>query len=260
MRELQRSPNTVLTFVALMIAASLTGCGGDDDGPIDPGPPPIVDFTEDIAVSQTAPAVAMVVRILDEMPGYADGVGAKVSDDDFVYDETRDRWEADSSQGPAGYSWALDVFVQYLNAGGLPEQDVDDAVQMRFGYTGTARYDAGGVVIDQTHDSIYSMSGIDAAPGTPRSIFGDGEYTMDYSTTGSGTTTTTRHKATWDIDNAGITMTETGCPTGTVIFQFDPFELRLVFDGSPTATYTLLNENNNTVAAGTGATTLTCGP
>lgn len=94
----------------------------------------------------------------------------------------------------------------------------------------------------------------------PWSIFGDGDFTVVYSVTASGTTTTTHHEATWGIDNAGITMTETGCPTGTISFQFEPFELRLVFDGSSTATYTLLDVNDNTVAAGTGTTTLTCAP
>lgn len=261
MRDLQRDLRAALTVAALLIAASITGCGDDDDdGPNDPGPPPNVDFTEDIAVSQTAPAVDMIVRVLDELPGYADGVGAKINDDDFVYDDTQDRWEADSTAGPAGYNWDLHTYVQYLNAGGLPEQDVDDGVQMRFGYTGTGHYSAGGVVIDQTHDAVYSMTGIDAAPATPRSVFGDGDYTLVYSVTESGTTTTTHHEATWEIDSAGISMTETGCPTGTVVFHFDPFELRLVFDGSPTAAYTLLDGNSNTVAAGTGTTTLTCAP
>ncbi len=260
MTDLHRRYSAALLFGVLLTLPALHGCGDDDDDPVAPGPPQPQDFTEDIAVNQTLGAVDLVNGTLDALPGYANGVGAKVGDDDFVYDEADDRWEAVDQHEALGYAWDVEVYVQYLNEAGLPEQDVEDAEQMRYGYSGTAHYDAGGVVIHQTHDALLSVTGLNGAQGDTLTVFGGGEYTMDYTRTENDVLVTTRHDATWDLGDDGVVLPDLGCPAGTVDIDFDPYELRLEYDGTPTAAYTLVDEQNDAVPEGTGTTTITCGP
>lgn len=263
MKELHRTPRaalftTALLFSALFALPVLVGCGGDD-GPTQPPPLEAEDFTEVAAVNQSLPTVNLINDTLDAIPGYANGVGAKVGDDAFTYDQTDRRWEAVSTYDAAGYAWDVEIYVQYLNAGGLPEQDVDDATQMRYGYTGTAHYNAGEVTVHQTHDGLLSVTGLGGAPSDTLTVFGGGEFTMDYTRTEDGAVVTTRHDATWDIDNDGLSLPGTGCPLGEVVTDFAPFELFVNYDASSTVSYELFGGDADPVAEGTGTTTISCG-
>jgi hypothetical protein len=264
MKELHRTPRAALMTTALLFSAmfalpGLVGCGDDDDGPNDPPPLEAEDFTETAAVNQTLPTVNLINATLDAIPGYANGVGAKVGDDAFTYDATDRRWEAESTYDAAGYAWEVAIYVQYLNEGGLPEEDVEDATQMRYGYSGTAHYNAGGVTVHQTHDGLLSVTGLGGAPSDTLTVIGGGEYTMDYTRPENGSAVTTRHDAVWDIDNDGISLPGTGCPLGEVVAGFDPFELFVNYDGSSTVSYNLLDGDADPVAEGTGTTTMSCG-
>lgn len=261
MKDLRRVPRDLLAGSLLLLSVvAFTGCGDDDDDPTDPGPPAPEAFTQEIAVNQVLSSVNQTIRVLDEVPGYADGVGAKVEDGAFTWDEADERWEATATYDQLGYAWNLDLWVQYLDAGGLPEQDVDDAERMRMGYSGNAHYAAGGVVIDRMHDATFSIINLVNTPELPQTVFGGGSWTMDYTRPVEGETVTTHHEVNWEIDDeAGIQLPDLGCPLGSVTFDFDPYELRLEFVGTASANYVLVDAENDPVAEGTGTTTLNCG-
>lgn len=260
MKDLRRETRAALIACLLLSLGVFAGCGDDDDdGPNDPGPPAVDDFTEPIAINQVLSAVGMTTRILDEIPGYSDGVGAKVDDDAFTWDDQDERWEATSTFDLLGYAWDLDLYVQYLNTGGLPEQDVDDAERMRVGYSGNAHYAAGGVVIDRMHEALFSVINLENTPELPRTVFGGGDYTIDYTRPEDGQTVTTHHEVSWEIDNDGVELPALGCPLGSVVYTFDPFALQIEFLGTAVANYVLIDAGDDPVAEGTGSTTLSCG-
>lgn len=260
MKDLRRESRAALILCLLLPLAAFTGCGDDDDdGPTDPGPPEPQDFTEPFAVNQTLPAVSMAIRVLEEIPGYANGVGAKVDDDAFTWNDDDDRWEATTTFDQLGYAWDMDIHVQYLNAGGIPVQDIDDAERMWIDYAGTAHYAAGSVVIHRAHQARLSVINLENAPELPRTVYGGGDYAIDHTRPEGGQTVTTHHEAAWDIGNDGIQLPALGCPLGTVVFDFAPYELQIEFLGTAAANYVLMDAAERPIAEGTGSTTLNCG-
>jgi len=248
-RFLGRAP---LPALLAALALGVAGCGDDDDDPAGPQEPEPGPFQEDVAIAQAAALTGLVTVTLDAVPGYADGVGAKVGDDEFVYNEDEDRWETSQEYGQAGYTWTLDYFVQYLNAGNLPVMDVEDAQSMRYWFEGTAEYGAGGVTSRQEHSALLSVVGLHTDTLT---VYGGGDYTVEYAANGE----TSLHEAEWALDQDGVVQPELGCPAGEVTADLAPYELRVTFDGSESVDYVLVDDESDPVAGGTGSTTIDCG-
>jgi len=60
---------------------------------------------------------------------------------------------------------------------------------------------------------------------------------------------------------AGVSMPEgSGCPTGSIVHDINPYEMEILFDGDDAAPYTLYNANGGVVSEGSGTQAVSCSP
>jgi hypothetical protein len=253
----------LLIFTLLALAVALAGCSDDDDGDDNPTNPGSDDeFTQQIAVSQAQLAVAQATALVQTVPLYAGGIGGKVDGDyTFGWNAETEQWEATYTFGDANTSYDWFYSVQYRDLMGDPQQEAAGAESLRYTQDGTVEFlfeDTQGGTIDWTQiwEQDVTLTGLSLAE---QLMSGSGSISLDWQYVGTEANQSYDLLMSWQTTGSGLVVSSDGCPTGTMRFSMPPYQMDVVFDGTATATYTMVDGNGNAVPGGSGTTTLSCG-
>jgi hypothetical protein len=183
----------------------------------------------------------------------------KGGDKDYAWNPETQRWEYTYQFTGEGYVYDWNYTVQYRDGSGAPQQNAVGAASVAHDMhgVGSFHYEDSGSVLD--YDYIWDYSTTIAGLGTGTLVMtGNGGQDIDYTYTSTEGNHAARYVAGWEILAPGITITGGGCPVGTIRYDFAPYSVTVVFDGSGTATVTMRDGTGYVVAAGSGTHDLSC--
>jgi hypothetical protein len=251
----------LLLVASLAMLVALAGCSDDDDddNPMGPGgnDPATQDFDQTTAVAQAQAAAPQGVALVESMSSIATGYDK--SEKNYAYNAEAQRWEYDASWSQNGYTYDWFYTVQYLDGDGNPQQNSGDASSAHHTMSGTGSYafQQGGATL--SYDYLYAydtmITGLNTAT---RVLSGTGEIGIDYSYSGNGVEQNYTYAMDWETVGDGVSFPASGCPSGTIRYNLDPYHLDLVFDGAGNAVGTLYDGNGNEVSGGGSTHTVTC--
>ena len=279
MRTLGSLSATLLLTGTILLA----GCGDDDDGGTGPTGGNDADLPQGIAEEQVGTTVELatdlVVSVQDlaangssALTGFGGGFFPfeKAAADDptesKTYDDQSGQWNYTyvESFAEGGSSSSIDMTgtLQFLDAMANPQQepdasttsmsyDLDAVFGFDFSFT-----DQGGNTTTTTLDMDYTaqttVTGLDSSI---LRVDSSGSQVVSTSTdTGQGASSYD-FSMDWDM-NVDAPTTPVGCPTGTVTFDFAQWSVAVTYDGSPSASWQMLD---NGVPVANGSETLPCG-
>lgn len=246
-------------LAALMLIAllALTGCGDDDDdnGPTGPTNPQVSDFDQATAVAQAQAAAPQGVALVESMSAMAEGYNKS-----YGWNPETQRWESSETWSQSGYTYNWSYTVQYLDAGGNPQQEASGAASVRHTMNGTGSYalDQGGASFQ--YDFLYTYDTTMTGLGTDTLVLqGSGETDIDYTYVGNGVNVSDTYALSWQTLGNGVSFPTSGCPSGTIRYDLAPYRMDLVFDGQGNATGTLYDGGGSVVAGGGSSYQVSCG-
>ena len=240
---------------------ALAGCGGDDDGPTNPGggnPTPDA-FDQATAMTQAEAAANQAVDLVESMADIAAGF-TKEGEKDYAWNEQTQRWEYDYTFTGDGYVYDWLYTVQYLGPDGTPQQTPQGATTVAHAMNGTGsyRFVGDGAVLD--YDYVYEYATTITGVGSGTMVMtGGGGQDIDYTYTSPQGNYAATYDVGWEILPPGITVSGSGCPVGTIRYDFAPYHALVVFDGGSMATSTLYDGAGSPVAGGGRTHPLSCG-
>jgi len=247
---------TALTATALLLF-TLAGCSSDDS-PNNPGGGGGDDtFDQTSAQLQAQTAAPQAVGTVESISQIANGVNKQGS---YNWNATDMQWEYNYVYDVAGYSYDWLYTVQYLDAGGNPQQEATGASTVASTMTGTGSYDFSQGGYNYVYDMMYeyntTISGLDTSTYT---MTGDGGYDIDYSYTGQGVNQNASYVVNWETLDPGITVPASGgCPTGTIQYTFNPYVMDVVFNGTGTASVSMVDGSGGNVPLNPNTYAMTC--
>jgi len=253
-----RSGHAPRALAALMLIALLAvaGCGDDDDsnptGPIDPQ---VSDFDQATAMAQAQAAAPQGVALVESMSAMAEGYNKS-----YGWNPDTQRWESSETWSQAGYTYNWSYTVQYLDAGGNPQQDASGAASARHTMNGSGNYalDQGGAALE--YDFLYTYDTTMTGLNTDTLVLqGSGETDIDYTYVGNGVNVSDTYAMSWQTVGNGVSFPTNGCPSGTIRYDMSPYHMDLVFDGQGNANGTLYDGGGNEVAGGSSSNQVSCG-
>lgn len=247
-----------LGAAAAALALAAAGCGGDDDGPTNPGGR-TDRFDEATALAQAQTAAPQAVSLVESMTAIAAGF-TKDGEKDYAWNPETQRWEYTYQFTGEGYVYDWSYTVQYLDGTGTPQQNAAGAASVAHDMhgVGSFHYEDGGAVLD--YDYVWDYSTTIAGLGTDTLVMtGNGGQDIDYTYTSPQGNQSARYAATWEILAPGITIVGEGCPVGTIRYDFAPYSVTVVFNGTGTATATMRDAGGNVIPEGSGTHPLSCG-
>ncbi|MEZ4388251.1 MAG: hypothetical protein R3D98_11885 [Candidatus Krumholzibacteriia bacterium] len=252
-------PLALLTMLALALGLAMAGCGSDDDDSSPNNPGGTQEFDEAFAVQQSQFMVVSIVQQMTNLGFYADGITTK-ADDIYTWAWVDDpgRWEGSYSGSYEGFTSTFDVWLQYLDALGEPQQGPLGAAAMSYhiesALTGSESGDGYSYSLAFDYLQNFAATGL----GTSTLLIdGDGTTGIDYSYSSDGSSGSASYDVSWEVLGAGISYPLDGCPTGSMEITMAPFTVTVVFDGSDTATFTMRN-GVTVIPDGSGTIALDC--
>lgn len=256
------STNHRILMLALlaMLALAVSGCSDDDDDSNPAGPGGSTEFDQAFAAQQSEFLVSSVVTQVANMAIYAGGIAPK-ADDIYTWGWVEDpgRWEGSYSGTYEGFTSSYNVWLQYLNALGQPQQDALGAATMAYHVDAALSGSESGEGYSYSMDFDYEQNFSAAGLGTDELLVnGDGAIGIDYTYNSDGNSGSAQYSASWEILSPGIVQPLAGCPTGTMEFTMAPFTVTVVYDGTDTAVYTM-RQGSTVIPEGSGTVYLGCG-
>ncbi len=152
-------------------------------------------------------------------------------------------------------SFSMNMWLQYLDATGMPVPDPDNAVSLSFliDYSGDLNFTEGDTeyIADWVYESAAEVDGLNTMVLTV-----DWTGSQDYSIawTSPSSNGNIDYAMTWATGDAGLIVPlDGGCPDGSIHFTYAPYEMDMIFDGSDTASWELYWNDEELVASGTEA-------
>lgn len=248
----------LLSAAAVALALAVAGCGGDDD-PAQPGSGRATDdFDQATAISQAQAAAPQAVALVQSMTSLAAGF-TKDGEKAYAWNAETGRWEYDYYYEAGGTTYDWFYTVQYLGAGGQPQQSPLGAVSVAHDMSGIGSYHYAGEGVVFDYDYVYEYATTIAGLGTGTLVMtGGGGQDIDYTYESTQGDYAYTFAVDWEILAPGIGITGGGCPTGTIRYDYAPFYALVEFDGTGTATSTLYDARGDVVPGGGGSHPLSC--
>jgi hypothetical protein len=241
-------PIFVLSLGCFMAFGAL-GCFDTSDDPTDTDTPD--EFTETTVLDVGVPtAITQNQQTINGVLTAASGITLARN---YAWDAGEQAYVEDLSS--YGEGWGGSIWVQYLD-GGTPVEDQGLADSIHIVLDLTILHTADGGTVDAAIDSDITVTGMGS--GTLTAV-GTGGYSYELSYT--GVPGSLNYVATWETVAPGhVTIPEGGgCPSGEILYTMTPYTMRIVYDGSATAAYTVYDGNGTPVVGGTGDITFICG-
>ena len=252
----------IIMSMSVLLLFGLVGCS-DDDSPTDPGGGGGGggggdQFDQASALAQAQSAAPQAVGMVESISSIAAGVDNKQGS--YNWNASEERWESDYMADVGGYSYDWMYTVQYLDGDGNPQQESAGASSLTHSMTGTGGSDInqGGynIVYDFNYNYSTTISGLGSATHV---MTGAGGYSIDYTYSGNGVNQVADYVVEWETLSPGVSVPATGgCPTGTIQYKFNPFEMDVVFNGTSTASVGMVDGNGGNVPMNPNSYSLSC--
>ncbi len=230
-----------LLTIGSLLAFAAIGCFDSSDDPT--GTDTGNDFSETTVLTIGAPTA--VLQNEQTINGVIAAVNGFSLARNYVWNESEQAYIEDL--GPYGDNWTGSVWVQYLDDG-TPVQDKELADSIHIVMDLTILYSGEGPAVELIIDSDITVTGL----GTGTLVAeGSGGYTYD---------SLVNYSATWEtVGPDHVQIPEGGgCPTGEIEYTMAPYTMNIIYDGSPTASYTVYDGGGSAVDDGTGNIYLLC--
>ncbi len=247
------------TFLRSLFAVALigvmafgsVGClgGDDDDGDGDSG----TAFSAETAVTIGVPTATLQSEFVINSAIAAAGGFGPARDDDYFWDEDEQAYYRDLDDVDGDTTWEGFIRAQFFDDG-TPVEDTDLADMANIILDLNMLRNDSGATVEADYDFDVDVTGMG---GGTLTIEGGGGFSYEATLAGLSAAT---YMSTWEtVAPDHVTMPEGGgCPTGEILYTMTPYTMSIVYDGTPSADYTVFDGSGDPIANGTGTISVGC--